>query len=303
MILFFFDVMRHVMALIPEFFMEAVLSIGVRNSDGTVRWIGTGFFAAKELACGKSAVFLITNRHVFEGQKSVVIRLKEKGSGKLREQDLPLEDDTGKLLYSVGQETGADIAVRLMESGLLEKQNLNLSYFDFDAHTMTSEKFIKMQGGAAGSLVYMLGFPMALVETDKNNPICRMGCVARMDQPEISESGNFLLDIQNFPGNSGSPIVSRPEMISLEGSESLDETVLIGIVHGYFQYEESQQQNTKTKKIVEIKSENSGIALANPVEYIMRTAETEVMRVFGPDFWKKYNGNKRISGETESPQK
>ena len=294
--------MRHDMALIPELFMDAVLSIGVRDSCGGISWIGTGFFVAKDVDDKKSVVFLITNRHVIEGKKSVVIRLKEKNSGKLRKLDLPLVDDAGNRLYSVSNEKGADIAVRLMEAGFLDKQNLNLSYFNFDAHTLTSEEFMKQQGGAAGSLVYMLGFPMALVETDKNNPICRMGCVARMDQSEIAESGNFLLDIQNFPGNSGSPIVSRPEMMSLEGTESLNETVLIGIVHSYVPYEQ-QLWNPQTKRVEEIRSENSGIALANPVEYIMRTAETEVMRVFGHDFWKKYNGNKRISGESESPQK
>lgn len=56
------------MALIPELFMDAVLSIGVRDSCGGISWIGTGFFVAKDVDDKKSVVFLITNRHVIEGK-------------------------------------------------------------------------------------------------------------------------------------------------------------------------------------------------------------------------------------------
>lgn len=229
-------------------------------------------------------MFLITNRHVLEGKKSAVIRLKEKDTGKLQEVDLPLADGNGRRLYSVNPNTGVDIAAILMEAGRLSGIYSKLLSFDFDAHSLTSDEFLE-QGGDAGSIVYMLGFPMELVEAGNNTPICRMGCVARMDPAEISESRNFLLDIQNFPGNSGSPIVSKPELTRLQGTKSLEKAALIGIVHSYFPYEE-QLMNTQTGRKVEIRSENSGIALANPVEYIMQTVGMELFRVFGAPFVK-----------------
>ena len=44
-------------------------------------------------------------------------------------------------------------------------------------------------------------------------------------------------------------------------------SVLIGIVHSYIPYRESLI-NSQTHEIVEIRSENSGLALVHPVEYI-----------------------------------
>ena len=137
------------MALIPKFFMDAVLSIGERKSNGKVHWMGTGFFVSKDVGEGKSFVFLITNRHVLEGKKSAVIRLKEKDTGKLQEVDLPLADEKGKRLYSVNPNAGVDIAAILMEAGRLSGIYSKLLSFDFDAHSLTSDEFLE-QGGTQG---------------------------------------------------------------------------------------------------------------------------------------------------------
>ena len=34
------------MALIPQFYMDSVVSIGIKN-NGKIKWIGTGFIVAK----------------------------------------------------------------------------------------------------------------------------------------------------------------------------------------------------------------------------------------------------------------
>lgn len=272
------------MSLIPKFFMEAVLSIGSRDDAGKVFWDATGFLVEKQVNDGKSLVVLITNRHVLDGEKSAVIRLKDTQTGKLKELDLPLEDENKNRLYSVHPDPNVDIAAKLIKARGLEEHNLKLSRFDLDEQALASEKFIE-KGGDGGALVYMLGFPMGFVEVDTNTTICRMGCVARMDPAEISKSKRFLLDIQNFPGNSGSPVISMPEAISLVGTNALDKAYLIGIVSGYRPYQE-QLLNLQTHRIVEIKSENSGIAVANPVEFIQETVLMELERVFGHDYLK-----------------
>ena len=43
---------------------------------------------------------MLTNRHVLEGNKAVVIRLKEKNTQQLRIIDMPLEEN-GSPIYSV----------------------------------------------------------------------------------------------------------------------------------------------------------------------------------------------------------
>lgn len=52
---------------------------------------------------------------------------------------------------------------------------------------MTSSEYLE-KGGDEGSYVYMLGFPMGLVNIDTNTPICRGRCVARIDPSEIEKN-------------------------------------------------------------------------------------------------------------------
>ena len=119
---------------------------------------------------------------------------------------------------------------------------------------------------------------MGLVNINDNLPICRLGCIARISVAQILESYNILADIQNFPGNSGSPIVTRPEIVSIEGTKSLNKSVLVGIVHSYIPYRENLI-NSQTQQVVEIRSENSGIALIHPVEFIREVVD-EIVKPF-----------------------
>lgn len=67
------------MAVIPEFYINAVTSIGSRTDTG-VSWFGTGFFILRIIdAEGNARPMLITNRHVLEGRKKYRIKItKEK---------------------------------------------------------------------------------------------------------------------------------------------------------------------------------------------------------------------------------
>lgn len=96
-----------------------------------------------------------------------------------------------------------------------------------------------------------------------------------MSKEQITATHNILIDIQNFPGNSGSPVVLRPETISIEGTQALPKSVLIGIVHSYIPYQE-QLINQQTGNVVEIRSEKSGLAMMHPVEYIREIIEAHI---------------------------
>ena len=56
-------------------------------------------------------------------------------------------------------------------------------------------------------------------------------------------------------------------MIHIKGTPNLDRCVLVGIIHSYHPYED-KLISAQTKKVVEIRTENSGLAYAHPVEYI-----------------------------------
>lgn len=246
------------MALIPKIYIDAVVSIGLRQTNDSIAWIGTGFFVHRRINDKEVLPFLVSNKHIFEGKLCVVIRMRETQENKLVLIDVSLSD--------CRVHTFADIAAVMLSGTTITQQHLKFSSFDIDSNSFSSFE-LRDNGVDEGSLVYMLGYPMGLVNVNSELPICRMGCIARISEEQIAESHDALLDIQNFPGNSGSPIVSKPEFIGIQGTKILDRCVLIGIIHAYLPYRESLI-NSQTKEIVEVRSENSGLALMHPVEYI-----------------------------------
>lgn len=255
------------MAIIPKVYLNSVVSIGIRDDAKQIHWIGTGFFIGRNSnEEGKVVPFLVSNKHVFKGKDTVIIRMQKKGSDDLEEVDFPLLNDDNSPRYVLHDMDDVDIAVLRINAQYINENNLVFPYIDIDNNAMSSFE-LRNNGAEEGSIVYMLGFPMGLVNVSSNNPISRMGCVSRMSEAQINEQHNMLVDIQNFPGNSGSPIITRPEFVSVGGSPALDKSVLVGIVHSYIPYQE-RLINSQTKQIVEIRSENSGIANVHPVEYI-----------------------------------
>lgn len=255
------------MAIIPQSYLDSVVSIGGRTKATKIVWFGTGFFVGKSVANeNKVYPILVTNKHVFKDRDFVVIRMKKKGTDALQEVDIPLIKKDNNPCYYLHDSDDIDIAVLPIVAQYIIDNNLDFPYFNIDDNAMSSSE-LRANGVDEGSIIYMLGFPMGLVNVSSNTPICRMGCISRMNESQIIEQQNMLVDIQNFPGNSGSPIITRPELVSITGTKALDRSVLVGIVHSYIPYQESLI-NSQTKKVVEIRSENSGIALVHPVEYI-----------------------------------
>lgn len=253
------------MALIPYQYLDAVTSIGVRNQDNSISWIGTGFFVGRCIDNPNQVVpFLVTNRHVFESFEQVVIRAKKK-NGELQVMNVNLVKN-GARLFKTHSLPDIDIAVILLDTNTIKDNNLDFQCINIDLQAMSSKE-LRENGVDEGSLIYMLGFPMGLVNVNSNLPLCRLGCIARMSETQIHEAHNILVDVQNFPGNSGSPIVLRPDTATIIGTKSLNMSVLVGIINSYIPYQE-KLVNSQTRQVVEIRSENSGIANAHPVEYI-----------------------------------
>ena len=254
------------MALIPDFYKNAVVSIGIKNDRGDTSWIGTGFLVSRQVDKNRCIPFLVSNKHVFHGKKRIVFKMKEQGSNNWVEvlNDLYEADESTK--YVIHNNPAIDIAVLQLDGNFITRNNLEFPAFDIDKNAMSSSELLE-NGFDDGSIIYMLGFPMGLVVKGASRPICRMGCMARICSEQISETNNILIDIQNFPGNSGSPIISKPEFVSITGTKNLSRSLLVGIVHSYIPYKDTLI-SSQSGEIVEMRIENSGLAYAHPVEYI-----------------------------------
>ena len=184
-------------------------------------------------------------------------------------------------MYSSHPNEGSDILTFQIRPETLLNDKSIWGAFDLEDHALTLEQ-MKETGVEEGSLVYALGFPMNLVE-DIKTPICRLGCISRIMDAFILKQGTplFLVDAQTFPGNSGGPIVSRPEHIAITGTPVNSNANLIGILSAYLPYRDTliSQQTGEARMI---QTENSGLTIVHPVDRIKEVVELEWQRLNPP---------------------
>lgn len=261
------------MALIPEPYMDAVVALGIKNNT-TKRWVATGFLVGKQVAEGYK-IYLITNKHVFAGTKDMVVRFNIPHQVEAKDFDISLVGENDIKLYSVHPDEQVDVACMYINGVTLEKQLGTVSCFVLGENTLSRSEMIENEI-TEGSLIYTLGFPAGLVGLQSKAPLCRMGCISRIKEP-VNSSG-FLLDTQNFPGSSGSPVINRLESNRLQGSKCFNKTCLIGIIAAYIPYKDVLVSK-QTGETMQINQENSGLAIAYTVDAIREVISVEDARV------------------------
>ena len=165
------------MAIIPDFFLNAVVALGIDGGDGKKHWIGTGFIIGRKEIDNPnlSTYYIITNKHVIEQQKYVYVRFNSLGGELVKDYRISLYDSMGVPMFSAHPHDKTDIiALQILPQTLINDKSI-WGAFDLADHALTLEQ-MQNTGVNEGSLVYALGFPMDLVAPIKV-PICRLGCI------------------------------------------------------------------------------------------------------------------------------
>lgn len=277
------------MALLPEFFKDCVVAIGIeieKNSEEKEKiYIGTGFLVGycvnpeeQDPNKKKYEIYLITNKHVVDKKNSIILKFNSKNRINTKDYGVSLIDKDGNKLYSCCDIDDVDIVAISINPNILINDDSAFAYFSLDMHALTVKQ-MQEQEIAEGDFVYTLGYPMSMVNDIKNVPICRMGCISYISKilKYKLEDLNFLIDSQTFPGNSGGPVIIKPEAIAIAGTKSIPKAALIGILHSYIPYRDNCI-SMQTGKITQIHEENSGLTLVHPVDLIMRAVEIERKR-------------------------
>ena len=258
------------MALIPPFFFDSVVAIGF-GDDPKSRYRATGFLYGlfiKNKTKDKNtySIYLVTNRHVFEGEKVAVLRFNPTGSAAAREFKVRLKDKDGKPLWFTHDDPEIDVAAIGINARRLQAEGIQFSYFRSDVHVASRAEAVEV-GISEGDGVFLLGFPMGLVGETRNVVVVRQGAIARIRDFLEGGSRDFLIDCTVFPGNSGGPVILRPEVTSITGTKPAEKACLLGIVATYIPYEDvAISAQTKQPRIVF--QENSGLATVFPVDHI-----------------------------------
>lgn len=264
------------MALIPPFYLDAIVAIGKASENNEVRFGATGFFYGYPTEADFSGeskshiVFLVTNQHVIEGQRELTVRLNRRANEPAKLFHSPLKAPDGSDTW-VNHPDGADVAVMQIDAPKLAEQGIQFSFFGDPKHTVSHEKATELEI-SEGSGVYVLGFPMGLAGEERNFAIARQGIFARVQDWLRGDSNEFLIDATVFPGNSGGPVVTKPELTSIEGTKPVHECSLIGLVSSYIPYDDVAV-SVQSGMVRAIFQENSGLAKVVPFDAIRETVE------------------------------
>ncbi len=258
------------MALIPPFFLDCVVAIGFDKPDGTRSYAATGFlygkFVSSEGDNKRYAVFLVTNKHVFRDAQVTWLRFNPEGDEPAREFDLRLVDDKNGKLWLEHPDPVIDLAVIAINTTFLKEQGIRFSFFGSDQHVIGRSQALEV-GISEGDGVFVLGFPMGLVGEKRNSVIVRQGTIARIRDYLVGSANEFLVDTSIFPGNSGGPVVSRPEVVAIQGTTAVGRACLLGVVASYVPYQDVAI-SIQTQRPRIIFEENSGLAAIVPVDFL-----------------------------------
>ena len=249
------------MALIPPFFTDCVVAIGHPERDQT-KWIASGFLYARVLSQLNEqttfVAFLVTNRHVLEGRTNAKLRFNPQANDdNAREYDLILADAEDHKLWTPHPDSNVDVGVIAVNYELLQQQAMRVSCVFPPNHSAPVEH-LRASGIAEGDSVFVLGFPMGLVGERRNTVIVRQGCIASIRDVLDGSAKSFLVDAVVFPGNSGGPVVTRPEVIAITGTSIHNDARVIGVVASYVPYTDVAI-STQTQRPRVTFEENSGL--------------------------------------------
>jgi S1-C subfamily serine protease len=229
------------MALIPPSYLNAVVSIELpqgNKPENKNRTIATGFLYGKLVSknigekTSNYSIYLVTNRHVFEDNQTNLIQkvllrfnLTEKRGTKCFPVDLV---ENGKPRWFKHKDKKVDLAIIKLNGKNMVNEGIDFYYFRSDTDAIFTKNFDE-KGISTGDGIYVLGFPLGLRGNDRNYTIVKSGCIARVDD-EILKKKYFYIDSSAYPGNSGGPVIYKPEAVSIQGTKAVLNAGLIGVI-------------------------------------------------------------------------
>jgi len=270
------------MALVPQMYLNAVVAIGEPVPGEDPRWMATGFLYGHltdtTVQPPLYRVYLVTNRHVASPARPLVARFNPEGNGPAQTLDVaPADVANGIDLWTFHPDNDIDVAVIPINVGVLAQSGLRHNFFENDDHVQTVAE-LQSGGISPGDGIFLLGFPGSTDVGVRSDVTVRGGCIARVEDIYNGLSKTFLIDSNNFPGNSGGPVITKIETTTLLGTQNVTQSRLIGVVASYVAYQDVavSAQTGRPRVVFE---ENTGLAHVFPVDAIQEAVDINVRDV------------------------
>jgi len=259
------------MALLNTNFLKSLVAIGV-DKKKKFSCLATGFLVgfiakdSKDPAKRQYWVFLLTNRHVFEGKKHVDLRFNTKSEKpKIFKQELFFPSNDPRWLAHKNK--NVDLALLNVSPAILEQNSVD--YIFLPPEIFAYHRNFPKIGIEIGDAVYVLGFPLGISGDVQNFACAKWGMISRTDKEIVRETKAFLIDSAIFPGNSGGPVIYRPAVAKLGNTIAVGQPYLLGVVSGYLPYEEKLfTHQTTPPSVVSLSRENSGLSSVVPMDFV-----------------------------------
>lgn len=295
------------MALIPPAYLNSVTSIGVeqKNDKGEAvfRSIATGFLVGKPIGNkndkGEQSyrLFVVTNRHVFYNDKTkqfvkeVLLRFNTTDN-KSHHFKVNLLNTENKPIWSMHTNEKVDLAVLPINAGAIS--DAKIDFYFFKDNDLLFAKDFSSKNISTGDGLFVLGFPMSISGKAKNFVIVRQGVIARVDE-EVLEEGFYYIDASAYPGNSGGPVIIKPEVVAISGTGSNGSAGLIGVISSGETYSDvAVSQQTGEAKV--IFTEQTGLVRVVPVERIYEIVD-EIIKSSTPQEAKVERASSEVKAE------
>ena len=231
------------MVMIPRKYLQAVVMLGdyeegVRFGEWgqILRPAGTGFLyghPASRSPEDRFRLWLVTCAHVLDsiresGQDSILIRMNKMAHESTYMWKAPTHDDDSMGWFFHPRE---DVAVLRSSPSDLESKGIDWEIFAAGRNTLPRSEAIDVRL-SEGDEVFFTGFPIGWREGKRDYPVVRQGVLAQVQGWLRGEHETFLVDGSGFGGNSGGPVILKPQAFAIEGTGLVAEPYLIGMVSG-----------------------------------------------------------------------
>jgi hypothetical protein len=265
------------MAPFPQSFLDSVVAIGVDDDRKHRVWIGTGFIFGQLETHRHNAkqegyrLWLVTSRHAMADHRTIYIKFNSADGKRSRDYSVPLIAKDGKSRWIGHQDPDIDVAAIFLSPGFLHAERSEFDFIKSNMDLMTMKQ-MKETNVTEGDQVFVLGFPMGMVDRSRQYVICRGGVVARVRDYVDGKAGDFLIDATIFPGNSGGPVILCPFLSDVEGIQKRGRARVVGMNKGVMTYE-NVGKSIETGKDLVYFHEKAALALVEPVDAIIETIQ------------------------------
>lgn len=267
------------MAILPPDYLNAVVVLCASILDRRDAFVATGFIYGYAISSsGNETTYrlaLVTNRHVIQRTEFLFVRLNRSGASGSDIYRLPASSSRGPHGWTTHPDDDCDVAVCLLDPTQLQDDGIEFYFFRSDQQvTIDQARNLHVSEGDG---VFVLGFPLGMARGQRKHPIVRQGIVARIRDWLEGAGRTILIDASVFPGNSGGPVVTKPEVASLRGTTANNRSLLIGMVSSYVAHPSDVATLPAADRQL-ISYENSGLAQVVPVDLIQEAVELAISR-------------------------